>query len=211
MSFHHLYHGGYTTQFRQLYPQNMSIGAPDDCAGNCPIPSDPNAAPDLDVAGYEVAGHKTEVAFGISRTLDFYPALVDDSYELNGNCVVAGQANSRIQIGLQQYLKCFTIAEDDVIGMSIIPAESVMIGTWVKVESAEAGVSFDVIEQRSGAVIGSVDASTTGTYWFPTAAADQFHVGNRLVALEVKAWPTELPKNLRITVSPVVFAPDTGN
>lgn len=206
--FHHLYHGGLGGMIRPMYESMLSYGT---CS--CHPALDTSTTPDLD-AGVQLglAGHKGYTVAGMSRTLAFTDQLVDRSYSLDANkCLVAGEDNGEAQVGFQQYLKCVKIAQDDTLGLVVIPAHSLLNGVAVMVERAEVGVTFDVIEVRSGEVLGTVDCSNVDSAWFKLPDADQWLNKQRMVALVAKSFPAATPKNLKITVSPVVTEPWNGN
>lgn len=201
--FHHLYHGGLGSMIRPMYQSYLQGGCCD-----CPAELDPNAVVDAAYLDKSVqlgqAGHKGYTTAGMSRTLDWYGNLVDNGYAFDENkCLVAGENQGRVQVGFQQYIKCMKIAQDDTLGLVVIPPHSLMQGVAVMVEVAEAGVVFDVVEQRTGAVLGTVDTATVGSQWFALPAAKQWNKGQRMVSLVAKSYPAAGPKQLRITVSPM--------
>lgn len=202
--FHHLYHGGLGGMIRPMYQSFLQGG----CC-ECPPQLDPNAVVDAEYLDKSVqlgqAGHKGYTTAGMSRTLDWFGNLVDHAYSFDDNkCLVAGENQGRVQVGFQQYIKCMKIAQDDTLGLVVIPPHSLMQGVAVMVEVPESGVVFDVVEQRSGTVLGSVDAATAGSKWFALDAADQWLDKQRMVVLVAKSYPAAGPKNLRITVSPMI-------
>ena len=208
--FHHLYHGGGNLGgfVRPMYQQYLASGC---CA--CPPQLDTNVT--VDAAWLDsslqlgLAGHKGYTDAALSRTLDFYGNLVDQSYSFDSNkCLVAGDNNGRIQVALQQYLKCQPIAQDDTIGIAVISPHTLLQGVAVMVEVAEAGIVFDVVEMRSGAVLGTVDCSAVGSQWFKV---DEWEQGQRMVALVAKSFPAAGAKSLRITTSPVIIEAWNGN
>lgn len=209
MAYHHLYHGGGKTPFDALFGQNAAGWINDGCNA-CPTPADLAGALTtelLDRVNTEAAGHKLHVAYGLSRSLDFYPGLVDTGYTMRGDCVVPNGDEGRLQPGLQQYLVCHDIGSEDVIYPIVIPPGCFLHGFYWKVESAETGVSFQASTVR-GAFDAPIDASVLGSdyvvvnAWQPVADA---------VTLAVAGWPAAGPTKLRLTVSAVVFHPDTGS
>lgn len=209
--FHHLYHGGMGGFIRTMYASFLAGGC---CP--CPTAIDPNTVVDADYLDkhvqLDIAGHKGYVDAGLSRTLDWFPTLVDTGYSLDAdNCVVAGENNGRIQVGFQQYVKCMKIAQDDTLGMVVIPAHTRLQGVAVQVENPEAGVTFDVVEIRSGEVLGTIDCATADSKWFALPAAEEWLNKQRMVGLVAKSYPAAGPKALRITVAPVVQSPWTGS
>lgn len=209
--FHHLYHGGLGSMIRPMYQSFLQGG----CC-ECPAALDPNAIVDaayLDKAvQLGLAGHKGYTAAALSRTLDWYGSLVDQSFSFDENkCLVAGDNNGRIQVGFQQYIKCMKIAQDDSLGLAVIPPHSLLQGVAVMVEVPEAGVVFDVVEQRSGKKLGTIDCATVDSKWFALPDADQWLNKQRMVTLVAKSYPAAGPKNLRITTSPVIIEPWNGN
>jgi hypothetical protein len=224
--FHHLYQGGLRTPTPELYPQNLGNGQVAPCAPACFTCVDSTLPPNLNGEDIGASAHKVDVAFGISRTLDFYPSIVDASFiQVPGSCCIEpNQNNGRMQVGFQQYLRCHNIAQGDTIGMSIIPARTLLHGVGWWVENSESGVMFDVYEVRSGYKLGSIDASSTGSGWFSVAGinavtsetpdvpqAEAWFSHNGLIALVPTTWPSTCIANLRITISPVIFDPFTGN
>jgi len=213
--FHHLYHGGLGGFIRPMYQSYLHGGCCD-----CPSEIDPNAVVDaayLDSAiQLGLAGHKGYTVAGMSRTLDWFPTLVDQSYSFDANnCLIAGNVHDdvqgRVQVGFQQYIKCMKIAQDDTLGLVVIPRHSLLQGVAVMVEVPEAGVVFDVVEQRSGTVLGTVDCATADSYWFALPDADQWLNKQRMVSLVAKSYPAAGLTKLRITTSPVVTEPWNGN
>jgi hypothetical protein len=211
MAHHHLYHGGGRTPQDVLFPQNVAGWAGDACADDCPMSIDPNAPMTtelLDAVRTEAAGHKIHVAYGLSRTLDFYPALIDTGYTLRQDCLLPTENTGRLQVGLQQYLACHPLAENDTIYPVVIPPDCFLLGVYWKVEVPEDGVTFTLGSVREGVpsteIIGGAAASgwiAVGT-WLPRADA---------LALIVNTLPAEILTRLRLTVSAVVLCPDTGN
>jgi hypothetical protein len=112
-----------------------------------------------------------------------------------------------LQPGLQQYLVCHDIGSEDVIYPIVIPPGCFLHGFYWKVESAEPGVSFQASTVR-GAFTAAIDGSVLSSdyvvvnAWQPVADA---------VTLAVAGWPAAGPTKLRLTVSAVIFHPDTGN
>lgn len=211
--FHHLYHGGGNLGgfVRPMYQQYLGSGC-------CSCPPQLDTSVTVDAAWLDkslqlgLAGHKGYTDAALSRTLDWYPNLVDQSYGFNSDkCLVAGDNNGRIQVAFQQYLKCMPIAQDDTIGIAVIPAHSLMQGVAVMVEVAEAGIVFDVMEARSGAKLGTIDCATVGSKWFALPANDQWNQGQRMVTLVAKSFPAAGAKSLRLTTSPVITEPWNGN
>ena len=209
MAFHHLYHGGGKTPFDALFGQNAAGWIDDGCTV-CPTPVDLAGALTtelLDRVHTEAAGHKVHVAYGLSRSLDFYPGLVDTSYTMRGDCVVPNRDEGRLQPGLQQYLVCQDIAAEDVIYPIVIPPGCFLHGVYWKVESAETGVTLAASTVR-GAFNATIDGAVLGSdyivvnAWQPLADA---------VTLSVTGWPATGATKLRLTVSAIVFHPDTGN
>jgi hypothetical protein len=211
MAYHHLYHGGGRTPQDVLFPQNAAGWIRDACADECPAIIDPNAALStelLDAVRTEAAGHKVHVAFGLSRTLDFYPALIDTGYTLQQDCVVPSENTGRLQVGLQQYLTCHPLAENDVIYPVVLPPDCFVLGIYWKVEVPEEGVSFSLGSVREGIPTTEVNAAVAGSGWI---AVNQWIDRADAVTLTVTALPAEILTRLRLTVSAVVLHPNTGN
>lgn len=209
MAYHHLYHGGGKTPFDALFPQNAA-GWVDDGCSPCPTPADLHGELTtdlLDRVRTEAAGHKLHVAYGLSRSLDFYPALVDTGYTLQGDCLVPNGDEGRLQPGLQQHLVCHAIATEDVIYPIVIPPGCFLHGVYWKVESPEPGVTLAASTVR-GAFTEAIDASVEGSgyavvnAWQPLADA---------VTLSVNGWPASGATKLRLTISAVIFHPDIGS
>lgn len=211
MANHHLYHGGGRTPQDVLFPQNAAGWAGDVCADDCPASIDPGAllTPDLlDAVRTEAAGHKVHVAFGLSRTLDFYPALIDTGYTLRQDCLVPTENTGRLQVALQQYLACHPLAENDVIYPVVIPPDCLLLGVYWKVEVPEEGVSFTLGSVREGVPSTEINGGAVASGWV--------EVGNWLpradaLTLTINTLPAEILTRLRLTVSAVVLRPDTGN
>lgn len=209
MAFHHLYHGGGKTPFDALFGQNAAGWIDDGCTA-CPTPADLAGALTtelLDRVNTEAAGHKVHVAYGLSRSLDFYPGLVDTGYTMRGDCVVPNGDEGRLQPGLQQYLVCQDIVAEDVIYPIVIPPGCFLHGVYWKVESAETGVTLQASTVR-GVFTAAIDGAVLGdgyilvNAWQPLADA---------VTLTVSGWPATGATKLRLTVSAIIFHPDTGN
>jgi hypothetical protein len=209
--FHHLYHGGLGCFIRNMYQSFLTGGC-------CSCPAEINPSQTVDAAFLDkaaqlgTAGHKGYTDAALSRTLDWFPRLVDTSFGFDANnCLVASEDNGRMQVGFAQYIKCVPIAQDDTIGLVVIPPHSLLQGVAIMVEVPEAGVVFDVVEVRSGKKLGSIDCATIDSKWFALPAGDQWLNKQRMVALVAKSYPAAGPKSLRITTSPVITDPWNGN
>jgi hypothetical protein len=211
MAYHHLYHGGGKTPQDVLFPQNAAGWIRDACAEDCPASIDPNAALStelLDAVQTEAAGHKIHVAYGLSRTLDFYPALIDTGYTLRQDCLVPTENTGRLQVGLQQYLACHPLAENDVIYPVVLPPDSFVFGVYWKVEMPEEGVTFTLASVRESIPSTAINAATPASGWI---AVNQWNERADALTLTVTALPAEILTRLRLTISPVILQPDTGN
>lgn len=211
MAFHHLYLGGGQTPQDVLFPQNAVGWAADVCADGCPVTLDPNTpltADILDAVRTEAAGHKIHVAYGLSRTLDFYPALIDTGYTLHQDCLVPTENTGRLQVGLQQYLACHPLAENDLIYPVVIPPDCFVLGVYWKVEVPEDGVTFSLGSVREGIPSTDINAGVAASGWI---AVNHWVDRADAVTLLATALPAEILTRLRLTISAVVLHPDTGN
>lgn len=211
MAYHHLYHGGGKTPQDVLFPQNAAGWIRDACADDCPASIDPNAPLSielLDAVQTEAAGHKIHVAYGLSRTLDFYPALIDTGYTLRQDCLVPTENTGRLQVGLQQYLACHPLVENDVIYPVVLPPDCFVFGVYWKVEVPEEGVTFTLASVREGIPSTAINAATPASGWI---AVNQWNERADALTLTVTALPAEILTRLRLTISPVILQPDTGN
>lgn len=211
MAYHHLYHGGGKTPQDVLFPQNAAGWIRDACADDCPASIDPYAALTtelLDAVQTEAAGHKIHVAYGLSRTLDFYPALIDTGYTLRQDCLVPTENTGRLQVGLQQYLACHPLAENDVIYPVVLPPDCFVLGVYWKVEMPEEGVTFTLASVREAVPSTEINAATPASGWI---AVNQWNERADALTLTVTALPAEILTRLRLTISPVILQPDTGN
>lgn len=211
MAYHHLYHGGGKTPQDVLFPQNAAGWIRDACADDCPASIDPNAELTtelLDAVQTEAAGHKIHVAYGLSRTLDFYPALIDTGYTLRQDCLVPTENTGRLQVGLQQYLACHPLAENDVIYPVVLPPDCYVFGVYWNVEMPEEGVSLTLASVREAIPSTEINAATPASGWI---AVNQWNERADALTLTVTALPAEILTRLRLTISPVILQPDTGN
>lgn len=211
MAFHHLYLGGGRTPQDVLFPQNAAGWAGDVCADDCPTTLDPNTpltSDILDAVRTEAAGHKIHVAYGLSRTLDFYPALIDTGYVLRQDCLVPTENTGRLQVGLQQYLACHPLAENDLLYPVVIPPHCFVMGVYWKVDVPEDGVSFSLGSVREGIPSTEINGGLAGSGWI---AVNHWVDRADAVTLLATALPAEALTRLRLTISVVVLHPETGN
>jgi hypothetical protein len=209
MAFHHLYHGGGKTPFDALFPQNVAGWIDEGCT-DCPTPADLAGALTtelLDRVRTEAAGHKVHVAYGLSRSLDFYPGLVDTGYTMRGDCVVPNGDEGRLQPGLQQHLICHDIAPEDIIYPIVIPPGCFLHGVYWKVEAPETGVTMIASTVR-GAFTAAIDAATLGEGYVLVNAWQSLADA---ITLSVTGWPAAGATKLRLTMSAVILHPDTGS
>jgi hypothetical protein len=143
------------------------------------------------------AAHKEPIAFGITRLLDF------------------SQKDGRRQAGLQQYLERAAagghpLQANDLVTLSALPAQALLLGVAWGVEEPEAGVTFDLKLLTGGqTLVSNVNAATVNSdakmltpLWFK--------VSDFLVA-EFTSFPANGASALRFWVSPMVLVPQLGN
>lgn len=211
MAYHHLYHGGGRTPQDVLFPQNAAGWTRDPCTDDCPLTIDPNAPLStelLDAVRTEAAGHKLHVAYGLSRTLDFYPALIDTGYTLRQDCLVPTEHTGRLQVGLQQYFACHPFVEQDIVYPVVLPPACFVLGVYWKVEVPEEGAAFSLGSVRETVPTTAIDAAVAATGWI---AVNAWLPRADALQLTATALPAEPLTRLRLTVSPVILYPDTGN
>jgi hypothetical protein len=208
--YHHLYHGGGRTPFDTLFPQNLAGWKNSPC-NDCPVTVDAfdELTPQvLDLVQVEAAGHKVHVAYGLSRTLDFFPNDVDTSYDLQGDCVIPNDGSGRFQAGLQQYLSCHPIRAGDTLYPIIIPPNCEFYALYWAVEAPEDGIVMVLSDVRGQIGNTTIDCSVKATGWEPVN--EWLHYADAL-RLQVQSGSSAPLNKLRLTVSAVVFHPDTGN
>ena len=211
MAHHHLYLGGGRLPQDLLFPQNAAGWIRDACADDCPASIDPYAPLTtelLDAVQTEAAGHKIHVAYGLSRTFDFYPALIDTGYTLRQDCLVPTENTGRLQVGLQQYLACNPLSENDVIYPVVIPPDCFVFGIYWKVEMPEEGVTFSLGSVREGIPATEINAAVAASGWIEVG---QWRDRADALTLTATSLPAEILTRLRLTVSAVVLHPNTGN
>ncbi len=83
-----------------------------------------------------------------------------------------------------------------------------MLRTYWKVEMPQEGVNFTLACVRENIPSTAINAATPASGWI---AVNQWNERADALMLTVTALPAEILTRLRLTITPVILQPDTGN
>jgi hypothetical protein len=141
------------------------------------------------------AAHKHPAMFSITRLFDF------------------SQKDMRRQPALSLYLERHPIAQGDVIGASVVPGDSFLVGFAWGVDNPTAGVVMTAAMQATTTTpspLATINAGLPGSGGVMLAAPVWLKESD-VLNLTLAQWPSALPVDLRFWVSPIVISPRMGN
>lgn len=152
-----------------------------------------------------VSGHRENVGYGIERAIDTRkPVNYGPSF------------GWRNQDAVRHYLNLNPVVVDDTVQLVVIPPRTALQGIAWAVDEALVGVSFDIEEVFSGAVIATGLGAALGSDFVPAPivgppALPVWHdTENRIFQVRFTAVPAEGIEGLSFKISAVVFDPFTG-
>jgi hypothetical protein len=83
-----------------------------------------------------------------------------------------------------------------------------VLRTYWKVEMPQEGMTFMLVSVHEGIPSTAINAAAPASGWM---AANQWNQRADALMLMVTALPAEMLTRLRLTISPVILQPDTGN
>lgn len=181
MTYHALYHGAGSTHNRGFEQYP--------------------AAPLHEEGQLQAAAHSAPALFSNVRLFDF------------------SRKERRFQDGLQRYIRRIDhdqtpFATGDLIGALIIPAKALLVGFSWEVEIPQAGVGFTAKTHFNTDLdsVATIDGSTKGSgcIWLPASQKQVWFENNDGIDLEITAWPTTIPDDLRFWVSAIYVNPKLG-